>query len=57
MRSLLGLYQGDFESKTCTYNDNIELTLFLFDKYQKLFKKTESENKFISIEEDCYLAE
>ena len=57
MRSMVNVHHTEYQEKANTYRENIAVTVYLFERYKKLFEKIEEQGTFGSTEQDSFLYE
>lgn len=57
MKTMVSKNHSDYEVKANTYRENIAVTVYLFEKYKRLFEKIEEQESFGSMYDDCFLSE
>ena len=57
MKTMVSKNHDDYEVKANTYRENIAVTVYLFEKYKRLFEKIEEQESFGSMYDDCFLSE
>ena len=57
MKTMVSKNHAEYEVKANTYRENIAVTVYLFEKYKRLFEKIEEQESFGSMYDDCFLSE